>query len=143
MYFATDRTRCWRTAPAKAISRNFSPPSCFRRNLVSLPFFVSFFVECRQAIAGSTIIAMPSLSRHGLSIGPQSGECKANSLRIIALPVSESKGPNWRKWRIFLCVILDSSTGASWDRCGYLQTWWERRRWGGVQVWSYEMASRY
>jgi hypothetical protein len=25
---------------------------------------------------------------------------------------------------------LDSSTGASWDRCGYVQTWWERRRWG-------------
>jgi len=107
-----------RTAPAKAIAARvlgFFSALMLSTQLSLIAFFSSLSLSnVVKAIAGSTIIAMSPLSRHGLGIGPQSGECKVNSLCTIALPVSESKGPNWRKWRIFLCVILDSSTGASW-----------------------------
>jgi hypothetical protein len=36
---------------------------------------------------------------------------------------------------------LGSNTGASWDRCGYLQTWWERRRLGAFRSGATRMDS--
>ena|ERR1700722_8765851 len=80
MSFATDRTRRWRTAPAKAIaarvSRIFLRHHAFDATWSRCLLSSLSLSNVVKAIAGSTIIAMSPLSRYGLGIGPQSGECK-------------------------------------------------------------------
>jgi hypothetical protein len=119
MSFATDRTRRWKNCAGKMpLPLGFFSALTPSTQLNLIAFFVFFFVECCQGNCrkhnNCHVAPLKIRTWHWPSVWGM----QANSLRTIALPVSESKGPNSRKWRTFLYVILDSSTGASWDRCG-------------------------